>query len=1523
MNRKAKRILSWLLTVAMILGGLSFQSPGWVLMAKADREAESMQMDSPTAPISRAVSGAEAAVVQERAEKIYIFDATELTTTVDKETITEGTSFAEGYIKTFGEVVKRGDATKVTSTEVGKDGTSGYQFTVTGTAEVEVEFSSTGSSNISTIGLWDADGNLVDSKEQLTTVTGTSKVKLSYTLPSGTYKVVSPDATEHKRGARVYSIKVNEVSVPTTNIYTFDATELTTTVDKETITEGTSFAEGYIKTFGEVVKRGDATKVTSTEVGKDGTSGYQFTVTGTAEVEVEFSSTGSSNISTIGLWDADGNLVDSKEQLTTVTGTSKVKLSYTLPSGTYKVVSPDATEHKRGARVYSIKIAETSDGTRPPRKEWDNVSAPVISDPPTVSNGAIVVDIVVEIGYDGADKVEVDMLDKDDKVVDTISHAADGTSCKVTFKPTASGTYTFIARAIRENEEAKESNSVNVEYSLPLATPSMSVSCKGKGIAEVSWKAVPEADTYEVFVKAFDADDSTYVSAGETTEISKQITGLTDGEKYTFKVTANRVSTGDVTEATVDKYMTGLDEKEFHSAPVGSGAKGTAVGDFYEKDGKVTIKATGGKIADSEDGFVFYYTELGVDDNFTLDATFTITAVNTGGTMSNQTGFGLIAIDTIAGAGNGNGRYFNSSGAMTAKFRKMNPETGSASSFDNLSGLRSVAGYTNPDANVGESTRVLHNTDTAFEYPDSNSATHTYEVGDTYHFILRRSNTGYHGSLVKEDGTVIEKIFYYPEGETYTDPLLVQDAEHIYVGLMASRYIEVEVSNMSLTTIKPEDDEDRVMPPVTYTVPNIAIYSTTTIGTAEYPFEYRANIGGTLVVTDGSGKELINKEIQAEEYVEEIFTLTKGKNTFTCTLTPSEEEKLESFDPIVKDLTVSYESYGKANETIIVTPDGKSSGTGSESKPLDIYTAFKYVQPGQTILLKNGTYKLTEGLNVKRGHDGTSAGRITVVAETPGEVILDLSNTSGGISIGADYWHLYGLNICNAPFGVKVVYIQGNHNIVELCKMYDNGDSGLQISGSSQEPNTKWPSYNIIKNCDAYDNADYKANDADGFAAKLTSGVGNIFEGCISHHNIDDGWDLYAKSTTGSIGDVIIRNCVTYANGFLSENARLKGQLLGKDEGEGNGFKLGGESMPGRHLLINSISFGNGAKGVTSNSGPDCRVQYVTSYGNATFGGAESISLYTNTASSTNYEADGIISMSPVSGKVDKLDVKKQDPLYSETNYFFDGTKSVNISGEEATEDWFVSVDTTILPTRNEDGSINMHGLLELTDAAPSNAGGRLEAVVSTYPEVPAAIKDKIIIDDNNNNNDNNHNNYQDDDSDDDDSDSSSSSTVSTKPDKKPDVVDLGDTTGTWKQDEKGWWYQKADSTYPSDSWLKVNGEWYLFGADGYLKTGWQKTEDGKWYYLDNANGNMRTGWMQTDEKWYFLDLVNGDMRTGWMQTEDGTWYFFDQVSGEMKIGWIQTIDGKWYYLNPDGSCAMDTVTPDGYRVDENGVWVQ
>jgi len=55
-------------------------------------------------------------------------------------------------------------------------------------------------------------------------------------------------------------------------------------------------------------------------------------------------------------------------------------------------------------------------------------------------------------------------------------------------------------------------------------------------------------------------------------------------------------------------------------------------------------------------------------------------------------------------------------------------------------------------------------------------------------------------------------------------------------------------------------------------------------------------------------------------------------------------------------------------------------------------------------------------------------------------------------------------------------------------------------------------------------------------------------------------------------------------------------------------------------------------------------------------------------------------------------------------------------------------------------------------------------------------------------------------------------------------------------------------------------------------------------------------------------------------------WYYFD-LSGRMLTGW-QQINGKWYFLEPQkgqnqGHLFTDGITPDGYRVDANGAWVE
>lgn len=143
------------------------------------------------------------------------------------------------------------------------------------------------------------------------------------------------------------------------------------------------------------------------------------------------------------------------------------------------------------------------------------------------------------------------------------------------------------------------------------------------------------------------------------------------------------------------------------------------------------------------------------------------------------------------------------------------------------------------------------------------------------------------------------------------------------------------------------------------------------------------------------------------------------------------------------------------------------------------------------------------------------------------------------------------------------------------------------------------------------------------------------------------------------------------------------------------------------------------------------------------------------------------------------------------------------------------------------------------------------------------------------------------------------------------------DAQGTWKRDEKGWWFEFKDGTYPAGEktsdqngeklgWIQKDGKWWAFGSDGYLKSGWAQ---------DNANG-----------KWYLIDENTG-MQTSWHYDEsDQHWYYLDPASGAMLTGW-QFINGKWYYLSktsgavPLGSMYREIRTPDGYYVDKDGAW--
>ena len=322
----------------------------------------------------------------------------------------------------------------------------------------------------------------------------------------------------------------------------------------------------------------------------------------------------------------------------------------------------------------------------------------------------------------------------------------------------------------------------------------------------------------------------------------------------------------------------------------------------------------------------------------------------------------------------------------------------------------------------------------------------------------------------------------------------------------------------------------------------------------------------------------------------------------------NEDGTVEINDKYIDELT----------DPIYVSPKGDANAPGTKKKPMSFSVACATAKPGTTILLEAGTYSYDYRLQV----GGTSLDPNTVHGDETNyitvrpidlnkRVIFDFSKqafdgNNRGIQLYGNFWHFYGIEICGA--GDNGMYIAGSHNIIENCKFYNNRDTGLQIGrGSSSEATlNEWPCYNLIKNCTSfanYDDVTFGEN-ADGFAAKLTVGYGNIFDGCMAFRNSDDGWDLFAKVDSGDIGTVILTNCVSFENGYLPYKNFNKEDTAYYNtyntlNGDGIGFKLGGSTMKGNVIVENCAAWDNKLHGVSDNSNPGViQIKNFTAFNN-------------------------------------------------------------------------------------------------------------------------------------------------------------------------------------------------------------------------------------------------------------------------------------------------------------------------------------
>ncbi|EHI98158.1 LOW QUALITY PROTEIN: hypothetical protein CDLVIII_1465 [Clostridium sp. DL-VIII] len=119
--------------------------------------------------------------------------------------------------------------------------------------------------------------------------------------------------------------------------------------------------------------------------------------------------------------------------------------------------------------------------------------------------------------------------------------------------------------------------------------------------------------------------------------------------------------------------------------------------------------------------------------------------------------------------------------------------------------------------------------------------------------------------------------------------------------------------------------------------------------------------------------------------------------------------------------------------------------------------------------------------------------------------------------------------------------------------------------------------------------------------------------------------------------------------------------------------------------------------------------------------------------------------------------------------------------------------------------------------------------------------------------------------------------------------------------------------------------------SDGEWKAGWNKDDVGWWYCTDIENKYYYTsqnGWQEIEGEWYIFDDRGYAFQNRWYHDEkNNAWYYLDEnckmVRGSKEKPLWKWIYSGCYAFDESGKMYCDCVTPDGYSVNEEGVWIK
>lgn len=586
----------------------------------------------------------------------------------------------------------------------------------------------------------------------------------------------------------------------------------------------------------------------------------------------------------------------------------------------------------------------------------------------------------------------------------------------------------------------------------------------------------------------------------------------------------------------------------------------------------VIIESRGGKIQPVHDGLTFYYTEVPAGQNFILSAHITLLQLGPEDQTApnGQEACGLMFRDIIGPARQnpflpGYEEYPAASNMAMLSFAT----SGRTVNCPCILQAGARYGVHAPSGNPG----VKYLTHPLI--PDIPSIPGT---GSCYQTSIRCTLERRQSDLIftytdSEQGSI--KTYRFDDPNVSSHILTEIDSKRIYAGFFAARNAKLLVRSPQLICspaaplapkpiYHPEPAESPVM---------IRTSSDWCCGET-YCLSTMADRRGRLTVkAEGSGDTYI---LELEPAAQTELTVPVNRAHTTISMFFIAENGRTSCE----EFTVTCGHFGP---DLYVSPHGSELGNGSPEDPLTINAAVQKLLPGGTIHMAAGVYP---PITIPMTASGTSSAHKRIRPE--GSILIrPLGGQKALFILDSNYWEIEDLELDGQnQKGSCGFLIHGNYNTITGCKVHhtltDHRDAGFMIT-TIRPIKAFWPSNNKLIRCESYENHDKTDQNADGFSCRTGAGDGNCFIRCISHHNSDDGFDLYNNINDGPNGPVLLEHCIAFENHC-------------------NGFKLGGEGQEAAHTVKNCISFRNGLNGFSDNFNPGrLLLEYNTAYDNGQF----------------------------------------------------------------------------------------------------------------------------------------------------------------------------------------------------------------------------------------------------------------------------------------------------------------------------------